>query len=116
MRRAEAGCCAICRRIEAGVGYSPPPRHSEKARIIWTCEADIGRAKAVWHMRNDTLARIEREALLAAGDKAGDFLDQMGKTDLAKLSPEEWEAFLSTILEEYGAGVRTRLDADSVPF
>lgn len=37
--------------------------------------------------------RVDREAVLKGGSMAGQYLDEIGKTDLATLSAAEWEAF-----------------------
>ena len=39
----------------------------------------------------------EKEALVFAGKMGGEYLDSIGKTDLAKLSIEEWNTFLEVI-------------------
>jgi Family of unknown function (DUF6511) len=43
----------------------------------------------------------EKSALLAGGDAGGAFLDEIGKTDLAQLTVEEWEAFLTRVIGVY---------------
>ena len=42
--------------------------------------------------------RIDRNAVLRAGDMAGQYLDEIGKTDLATLTSQEWEAFLFRVV------------------
>lgn len=100
--------CAVCRRIEAGVGWAPRGR-GRPGRIVFTCAADIDLGEAVGMKRRDEMAVIEREALRAGGDRAGQFLDGLGRTDLAKLSEEEWATFLEHVLDGYGEAVRERL-------
>lgn len=48
----------------------------------------------------------EEEALEAGGNAGGQYLDSIGKTDLATLSPLEWSTFLSKVLEGYGEHMR----------
>src|SRR5205085_1548287 len=40
----------------------------------------------------------EKEAIEAGGGDAGDYLDSLGKTDLADLTPEQWVKFLGVFL------------------
>jgi hypothetical protein len=67
-------------------------------------------------MTKDILTRIERQSMLAAGDKAGAYLDSIGKTDLAQLTAEEWEAFLAHAFNAFGDEMRTRIGAEKAPF
>jgi hypothetical protein len=46
------------------------------------------------------------EAVYAASDKIGAFLDRRGKTDFAKMSENEWYDFLHKVLDEYEIAVR----------
>ncbi len=48
----------------------------------------------------------EKRALLAGGDAGGGFLDGIGKTDLARLTVEEWETFLEKIIGGYCDALR----------
>ena len=57
----------------------------------------------------------ELEAVEKAGERAGSYLDGLGKTDLALLSPEEWNYFLREIIEGFGAAMRVSV-AKGVPF
>jgi Family of unknown function (DUF6511) len=45
--------------------------------------------------------RNEMEAMRAGGDAGGAFLDEIGKTDLALLTGEEWETFLTRVIGGY---------------
>ena len=67
----------------------------------------------------------ERAAILHGGDMAGEYLDSLGKTDLALFSSEEWQILLEVIVTGYCDHLRSlagrdrgRLDgmADEVPF
>jgi hypothetical protein len=49
---------------------------------------------------------FERKALLAGGERAGEYLDGVGVTDLAKLQPEEWQQFLERVLGGYSERMR----------
>lgn len=67
-------------------------------------------------MPRDILNRIERDSMMAAGDKAGAYLDSIGKTDVAQLTAQEWEDFLATAFNTFGDEMRTRIGAENAPF
>ena len=48
-------------------------------------------------MPTQKLTRIERLAVHEGGDKGGEYLDEIGKTDLAVLTEDEWREFLERI-------------------
>src|SRR5688500_11643330 len=72
----------------------------------------------------------ETEAMAYAGAMGGEYLESLGKTDLAKLSLEEWETFVGTICggysekmleiaeKAYGVGksLRAKVTANDCPF
>jgi hypothetical protein len=43
----------------------------------------------------------ERAAILYGGDMAGEYLDSLGKSDLALFSSEEWQTLLEVIITGY---------------
>ena len=51
----------------------------------------------------------ELGAMLEAGRGAGNYLDDLGKTDLKVLSAEEWREFLSRLLTGYEDALRRKL-------
>jgi hypothetical protein len=57
----------------------------------------------------------ELEAVTLAGYAAGDYLDSIGRSDLATLSEPEWMMFLQSIIGTYQEKISGLLDAD-VPF
>jgi hypothetical protein len=54
----------------------------------------------------------ERDALEAAGRMGGEFLESIGKTDLARFSVEEWDTFIEAIVTGYGDRLRELADRD----
>jgi len=67
----------------------------------------------------------EIAAMEHGGRKGGEYLDRLGKTDLAKLTNEQWATFIEVIVTGYGDHLRdfagrdrSRLDdlAGEVPF
>jgi hypothetical protein len=55
----------------------------------------------------------EEIAIQAGGEKAGAFLDSIGKTDLAELTEGEWSTFLAEFLDGYSD--RMRAEAKQFP-
>jgi hypothetical protein len=51
-------------------------------------------------------ADVEVEALQAGGGAAGEYLDSIGKTDLAQLTGDEWNTFLGKVLTGYSERMR----------
>lgn len=56
----------------------------------------------------------EVTALEHAGENAGEYLESLGRTDLAKLSPEEWQTFLAVVVHNYNEKWR-ELDSGDAP-
>lgn len=67
-------------------------------------------------MPRPELDRTQWAALRAGGDAAGAYLDEIGRTDLATLTAEEWETFLAIALDQYGQALSTLLRANAAPF
>ena len=44
---------------------------------------------------------IERAAMRQAGERAGDYIDSLGRTDMAAWSASEWAAFIEVICGGY---------------
>jgi hypothetical protein len=107
-------CCFICRRRSDNVGYSP----HDRAPIKWVCwecldiTADAtsngvrSKLPKVYHMARKQLDDYERRALEDGGNAGGEYLDELGKTDLAQLAPEEWSRFLALVLTGYADSMR----------
>lgn len=87
----EPSCCCVCRRWASGIGYAP----RQKFPIAWVCERPecLQAIKGIYAMRASDLEHLERLALDEGGDAAGAYLDEIGKTDLAELSANEWREF-----------------------
>lgn len=63
-----------------------------------------------------TLDAYETGAMIAAGDKAGAYLDEIGKTDLATLTLEEWREFGRRFVFGYEDALRHKLLTGEAPF
>lgn len=104
-RDKEPICCAVCKRESTGIGYSP----SMKAPIAWLCDDCVALGKTVYSMTIKDFNQHEACSLSDAGDKAGEYLEGIGKSDLASLTREEWVTFLKTVLFGFEDAMRSRL-------
>lgn len=97
------GVCA-CLRV-GGFGWSATVR----APVIWACSD-----KHLTFMRRgrDKVEEAENLARKTAGALACEYLDHIGKTDLAALTPEEFDMLIRTIVETY----RDQMTAACEPF
>jgi hypothetical protein len=83
--------------------------------VVWVCENHLGLAHIVGREPRAVIRGIESEAAVAAGDRAGAYLDGLGKTDLAELTVDEWRTFVATIINGFGEEMRDRLGAKAAP-
>lgn len=61
-------------------------------------------------MQKITLSNKEKEIALYSGSKCGEFLDLIGKTDLASLDKAEWERFCFIFAHEFTLGCYVDMD------
>lgn len=106
--------CAVCRRRAVCLGYAP----KQGQRVIWLCSDNEchAAAKAVFKMSQKELDAYELGALSEAGNQAGGFLDEINKTDLAKLDGDEWAHFLKLIITTFEVTMRKRILDGEPPF
>jgi len=86
----------------------------EKARrspILWVCDDAqcLEIAKGTKHMRQDEFNRVENVAAIKGGDEAGAYLEQIGKTDMIKLTREEWGEFCRRLVAGYRKALKAQL-------
>jgi ribosomal protein L37AE/L43A len=104
-------CCFVCRRRAAGIGVGKP---GQQGWLCMTC--DINLAKEAYHMSGRDFDVFERRALKAAGETAGAYLDEIGKTDLASLDEAQWLHFLERVVTAFGDAVRAEVQSGKAPF
>lgn len=111
--RFDGAVCACCARRATGIGYSPDQRKEP----LWLCDdrACIDAAKASYFMKQDQFDSVETLAMRDGGDQGGQYLDTIGKSDLATLTEPEWNEFLRRIIAGYR---KSLLDGvkDEIPF
>ena len=128
MHAADNGLCAVCRREARHHGWFDPAypalhpqRDASRRKLCSRLCQDIchGRRGMIDPTPN------EKAALANAAQMGGEYLDSLGRTDLATLSTDQWECFIEAVvtgfcdhLRELAARDRTRLDAMTaeVPF
>lgn len=62
------------------------------------------------------LAPVEAEAIMAASEAVGTHLENLGKTDFATFTEEEWLDFLAATYSAISDEVRTRVASGEAPF
>ena len=101
--------CAVCRRRAGPSGYTERPA----VKIIWLCEepACLALGEVVWHMPSERFEPVEIEARNDAADAGGAYLEQLGRTDLATLSVDEYRELVRVVIVAFGDAMRARLEA-----
>jgi hypothetical protein len=82
--------CRVCRRTARGFAYRDIAACSlAHARILQGTQGMIDPDQ------------YESDALGVAGERGGEYLDSIGKTDLATMTEEEWQALIAVICGGY---------------
>ena len=110
--------CCVCRSQSMPLGYRPSLPIGEALPLIWVCADPICQSliTKVYGMPSEKLVAYEKKAALSAGDAAGQFLDEIGKTDLAAMSQDEWHEFLGHIVLGYQSELQRMIQEDEAPF
>lgn len=105
--------CAVCARPGTGHGYAPSDRHP----IAWLCDdpACVQIAKDTYSMRQEKFARVDSLAAGQGGEAMGAYLDEIGKSDLAELTEEQWFEACRRMIAGYRVALTTTLSGES-PF
>lgn len=101
--------CPVCGRAGGWATINIPGQ--ELAQVCSAeCAQILIRAKGDINMQ-----QFESDAVRKGGDTGGAYLDQIGKTDLATLTPVEWETFCGLIYRGTCDALRDRAN-DEIPF
>jgi hypothetical protein len=96
--------CPVCRRearfwgwLNANLGVGHPGRDRSRRRLCSRVCQDI------CHRRRGMVDPTEHEvaAMRAASPLAGEFIDSLGKTDLAQFTEHEWLTLIEVIVTAY---------------
>lgn len=112
--RFQDALCGCCGRTATGFGYAPKSGQT----ILWVCDdpACLQLAKDSYTMKQDQFTRLESIAAGKGGEEGGEFLDGIGKSDLATLTTDEWFEFCRRIVAGYRKGMVEALKAGEAPF
>ena len=99
-----AGLCAVCRREPRGFGWfnawltvdNPGRDQSYRELCSKLCQDLCHRRRGMIDPTPN-----ERAAMAHGGAMAGEYLDSLGKTDVAQLSVEEWHTLIEVIVTGY---------------
>ena len=109
--------CAVCGRATIGLAYQkpshdrfnkPPKRRACSMRCLDILFVKGGDVFQLHHFEN--------QAIDAASDAAGEYLEKIGRSDLAQLSQEEWRALLQIIFVRSTATIQRLTEEGAVPF
>lgn len=111
--------CAVCARPGTGHGWAPPPTYPGYVQppIAWLCDDPdcIPIARTTYTMRQDKFRRIDSLAAVEGGQAMGAYLDEIGKSDLAELTEDEWCEACRRLVGGYRVALVTTLKEES-PF
>lgn len=99
--------CPVCRRAGGAVTVSSGGQYAQLCSE--TCAQIYLRIGPV------SSDATEEKAIVKGGQAAGEYLERIGKTDLATLSIEEWQTFCLTMFRETCAEMQ-RIADDEIPF
>jgi hypothetical protein len=128
MPQNHSGLCTTCHRQPRGFGWFDADYRRTDPRRDTSCKQLCSRAcQDICHGRKGMIDPTpnESEAMTVGGQQGGEYLESIGKTDLATLTETEWDCFLDAVvtgycdhLRELAGKDRTRLDAmtPEVPF
>lgn len=92
--------CAVCHRQARGFGYDPLLTFGVIGELAHACSmAHLDIISKEFGMIDPTPHEIM--AAIEGGRAGGEYLESIGKTDLATLTREEWQQFLLCVLGQY---------------
>jgi hypothetical protein len=97
--RTTYGVCGVCACLAGGFGYAP----SDRQRPLWVCDDPdcLIIARETYTMRQVEWIDIEIQAIRDAGQRAGEWLDKTGTTDMAAMTPDQWDDFCRMMVASY---------------
>ena len=100
--------CAVCASPAIGWGYSKRARSPDD--MAWCCDDPecIAIARETYAMRQLEFRRLDELSTEEGGAVAGQYLDTIGKTDLAALTEEEWQEFCRRLIGGYRVALKEK--------
>lgn len=115
LRPRNGGACFLCRKRDDGLAAVGADR-TNTMQAVWACHEHIHLAKKAIDMDPHLYDAIEREALADGGADAGEYLDSVGQTDVARLTADQWNTFCAKLVDGFSASVHRRLQSEECPF
>ncbi len=88
--------CPICRRSSRGFWFYPKLLSTGGPALTACSSKHLDLA-----IKMIDPTEYEREAIAHGGVQAGEYLEALGKTDLATMTTEEWDAFIEVVCTGY---------------
>lgn len=98
--------CPVCHRASRGFVLQLPG-----LPVVDCCSFECAR---IWTDKRPE-SQDEADAVATGGQAAGDYLDRIGKTDLATLTRDEWHEFCKIMFETACEHLRSQAE-EWVPF
>lgn len=108
--------CRVCRRRATGFGFAPPANKGAPKIDLCGHPECLAVAPKVYDMPDKQLDAYEAKARDEAGEAAGAYLDEVGETDLAALTPEQWAEFGARFVQGFAASLRRQITSGEPPF
>lgn len=106
--------CSVCGR--SGRGFAFTPRGWKADAKLPACSMICLDILAREQRNVFKLNHFENQAIDAASDAAGEFLELLGKTDLATLTGDEWRELIQLVFVRSTATIQRLTDDGAVPF
>jgi hypothetical protein len=103
--------CFICRRRDSGLGVT-----KGKEWRFYCADCGTDNAIKANAMSSREFDRAEQGAIERAGCCAGEYLDQIDKTDLSTLDENEWLEFCRRMIRGFGEEMRKSIANHEAPF
>ena len=107
--------CCVCASPAIGWGYASGAKTVDQIAFCCDDPECLHIAKDTYGMRQSEFRRLDAMATDDGGQKAGAYLESIGKSDLASLSTEEWEQFCREMIAGYREALKGRLRGEA-PF
>lgn len=111
--------CAVCSREAKGFGWGGVKRNPRR-KERWLCSMQC---QDICHERKGMIdpTKNEIDAIMAASDPAGQFIESLPTTDMAKWSQDQWFGFLECVVTAFQDSLRAttsraQLSDDEIPF
>jgi hypothetical protein len=106
--------CWVCKRMSDGLGLGPPDHDRWNKNPRWVCADCVPHGKEIRIVRK--FDPYEKTARRDAMDKIGEFLRDIGKTDLGDFTEEQALELVTIAINEFGESLRRQVAELRAPF